>query len=315
MTLAHPVRLLLLLVVAALAAAYVWAQRRRPQAAVRFPELDLLASLVPRRSAWRRHVPSALLLASLVALTVGFAEPVADRQVPRERATVVVALDVSLSMMAQDVDPDRITEAKKAAAAFVDQLPDRFQVGLVAFSGTASVVVPPTLDHASVDRAVQGLELGPGTAIGEAVVASLTALQSVSSEDGLPTPPARVVLLSDGANTQGRPVITAVDLARQAKVPVSTIAYGTQDGVVDVEGQRIPVPVDGPALARLADQTGGQAYQAESGDQLADVYKDIGSSVGTTTERQPVSDVAVGLGLLAGLAAAVTALLWSPRLP
>ena len=315
MSFAHPGRLLLLAVVLGLLAAYVLVQRRRPTYAVRFSELDLLASIAPRVPAWRRHVPAGLLLLALAALTVGFAAPSADRQVPRERATVVVALDVSLSMMAEDVDPDRITEAKAAARSFVEGLPDRFNVGLVAFSGTASVVVPPTLDHASVERAVSELQLGPGTAIGEAVVASLTALTSVPGAPGLPPPPARVVLLSDGANTQGRPISRAVALAQEAGVPVSTIAYGTEDGVVEVEGQRIRVPVDGPALARLADRTDGIAYEAESGDELEEVYEDIGSSVGTTVERQEVTDVLTGLGLLLGLASAATALLWSPRIP
>lgn len=315
LTFAAPGRLLLLLLVAALLAGYVWAQRRRPRYAVRFSELDLLASVAPRVPAWRRHVPSVLLLLSLVALTTGFAEPQADRQVPRERATVVVALDVSLSMMAEDVDPDRITAAKEAARTFVAALPSRFNVGLVAFSGTSSVVVPPTLDHAAVERAVEELQLGPGTAIGEAVVSSLAALASVPGEQGQAAPPARVVLLSDGANTQGRPLAAGVRRARDAGVPVSTIAYGTPDGVVEVEGQRIRVPVDGPALRELAEATDGQSYEAESGDQLEEVYEDIGSSVGTTTERQEVSDAFAGLGLLLALGAAATALLWSPRMP
>ena len=315
MTFAAPGRLLLLLLVAALLAAYVRVQRRRPRYAVRFPELDLLVSVAPRASVWLRHLPSALLLLSLTALTTGFARPEAAREVPRERATVVVALDVSLSMMAQDVDPDRITAAKAAARSFVDALPSRFNVGLVAFSGTASVVVPPTLDHASVERAVEDLQLGPGTAIGEAVVASLAALAAAPGEEGQSAPPARVVLLSDGANTQGRPISAGVRLARDAGVPVSTIAYGTADGVVEVEGNRIRVPVDGPALRALAEETDGQSYEAESGDELDQVYEDIGSSVGTTVERQEVSDLFAGAGLLLALTAAAAALLWSPRMP
>jgi Ca-activated chloride channel family protein len=307
-------RLLLLLLVAALAAAYVLLQRRRPRYAVRFTELDLLASVAPKVPGWRRHVSAGLLLLSLVALTTAFARPQADRQVPRERATVVVALDVSLSMQATDVSPDRFTAAKQAAREFIRGLPDRFNVSLVAFSATASVVMPPTQDHLAVERAVDGLALGQGTAIGEAVVASLEALRSVPGEQGLPPPPARIVLLSDGANTSGRPVELAQQAARAAGVPVSTIAYGTQDGVVDVEGQLIPVPVDRPALAALGQATGGEAYQAESGDELQQVYDDIGSQVGTTTERQEVTAVLTGLGLAAALAAAVTSLLWSPRL-
>ncbi len=310
-----PGRLWLLLVVTALLVAYVVLQRRRPAYAVRFTELDLLASVVPRSAAWKRHVPAGLLLLSLVALTTAFARPQADVQVPRERATVVVALDTSLSMQATDVEPDRITAARESASAFVDGLPDRFNVGLVSFSGSAAVVVSPTQDHVLVADAVQRLELGPSTAIGDAVLASLEAVRAVPGEQGQPPPPARIVLLSDGTNTVGRPVEAAVDAAVEAGVPVSTIAYGTADGVVEVQGERVPVPVDRPALERLAEATGGSAFSAESGAELSEVYQDIGSQVGTTTERREVTDVVTGVGLLLAVAAAAASLVWSARLP
>ena len=310
-----PVRLWLLLVVAALLVAYVLLQRRRPVYAARFTELDLLASVVPRSAAWRRHLPAGLLLLSLVALTTAFARPEADVQVARERATVVIALDTSLSMQATDVEPDRITAARESAAAFVEGLPDRFNVGLVSFSGTAAVVVPPTRDHAAVQDAVRRLRLGPSTAIGEAVFASLAAVDTVPGEPGQAPPPARIVLLSDGTNTQGRPVPTAADAALEAGVPVSTIAYGTAEGVVEVEGELVPVPVDELALERLALSTEGSAFTAESGEELSEVYEDIGSQVGTTTERRELTDVVTGVGLLLAVAAAAGSLLWGARLP
>ena len=310
-----PERLLLLIVVAALLAGYLWLQRRRPVYAARFTELDLLASVVPRSAAWRRHLPAGLLLLSLVALTTAFARPEADVQVPRERATVVLALDTSLSMQATDVDPDRISAARESATAFIAGLPDRFNVGLVSFSGTAAVVVPPTRDHDAVEAAVRRLRLGPSTAIGEAVFASLAAIESVPGEPGQDPPPARIVLLSDGTNTQGRPVPTAADAAYEAGVPVSTIAYGTPDGVVEVEGELVPVPVDEDALQRLARSTDGSAFTAESGEELNEVYDDIGSQVGTTTERREVTDVLTGVGLLLAVAAAVGSLVWGARLP
>ena len=310
-----PVRLWLLLVVAALLVAYVLLQRRRPVYAARFTELDLLASVVPRSAAWRRHLPAGLLLLSLVALTTAFARPEADVQVARERATVVIALDTSLSMQATDVEPDRITAARESAAAFVEGLPDRFNVGLVSFSGTAAVVVPPTRDHAAVQDAVRRLRLGPSTAIGEAVFASLAAVETVPGEPGQAPPPARIVLLSDGTNTQGRPVPTAADAALEAGVPVSTIAYGTAEGVVEVEGELVPVPVDELALERLALSTEGSAFTAESGEELSEVYEDIGSQVGTTTERRELTDVVTGVGLLLAVAAAAGSLLWGARLP
>ena len=310
-----PGRLWLLLVVVGLLVAYVVLQRRRPAYALRFTELDLLASVVPRSAAWRRHVPAGLLLLSLVALTTAFARPEADVQVPRQRATVVVALDTSLSMQATDVAPDRITAARDSASTFVEGLPDRFAVGLVSFSGSATVVVSPTQDHELVVDAVQRLELGPSTAIGDAVLSSLEAIRAVPGEQGQPPPPARIVLLSDGTSTVGRPVPAAVEAAVEAGVPVSTIAYGTADGVVEVQGEQVPVPVDRPALERLAEATGGSAFSAQSSAELSAVYDDIGAQVGTTTERREVTDVVTGVGLLLGVAAAAASLVWSARLP
>ena len=310
-----PGRLWLLLAVAALLVAYVLLQRRRPKYAVRFTELDLLASVVPRSARWTRHVPAGLLLLSLVALTTAFARPEADVEVPRERATIVVALDTSISMEATDVSPDRITAARRSAADFVEGLPDRFNVGLVSFSGSASVVVPPTQDHALVVSAVQALDLGPSTAIGEAVFASLDAIRSVPGSVDEEPPPARIVLLSDGTNTVGREVRLAAEAAIDAGVPVSTIAYGTPEGVVEVQGELIPVPVDGPALARLAEATGGSSFSAESGEELGEVYEDIGSQVGTTTERREITAAVTGVGLALAVAAAAASLVWGARLP
>jgi Ca-activated chloride channel family protein len=314
-----PERLWLLLLVAALAVAYVVLQRRRPRYALRFTEVELLASVVPRSVAWRRHLPAALLLLSLVAITAAFARPEADVRVPREQATVVVVLDTSLSMQATDVEPDRISAAKAAAARFVEELPERFQVGLVSFSGSASVVVPPTQDHALVTSAVRALELGPSTAIGEAVFAALEAVRTAGAAAGATAdaepPPARIVLLSDGTNTVGRPVPEAAEAAREAGVPVSTIAYGTTNGVVQVRGQLIPVPVDTATLQRLAAATGGTGFTAENAGELSEVYADIGSAVATVTERREVSGAVAGIALLLGLAAAAGSLAWGARLP
>lgn len=310
-----PARLLLLLAVAAVVVGYVLQARRRSAYAVRFTELDLLASVAPTRPGWRRHVPAGLLALSLVALVVGFARPQAEVSVPAERATIVVALDTSLSMNAVDVSPTRLSAAQRAATKFVEGLPDRFNVGLVSFSGNATVVVPPTQDHSKVTSAVQDLRLDSGTAIGDAVLASLGSLQLVPGQGDEAPPPARIVLLSDGTNTVGRPVETAVQAAKTAGVSVSTIAFGTQDGTVDVDGTRIRVPVDRAALRSLADSTGGSAYTAESGGALSDVYSDIGSQVGSTEELREITDRLTGLGLLLAAAAAVLGLVWGTRIP
>jgi Ca-activated chloride channel homolog len=310
-----PGRLWLLLAVAALAVGYVVVQRRRTAYAVRFTELSLLASVAPRIPAWRRHVPAVLLLLSLTALTTAFARPESDVQVPREAATVVLAIDVSLSMEATDVAPSRIAAARDSAVSFVERLPDSFAVGLVSFSGSAAVVVPPTQDHAAVAQAVRGLQLGPSTAIGEAVFTSLEAVRSVPVQEGEEPAPARIVLLTDGTNTVGRGLDAAAAAAREAGAPVSTISFGTAEGVVEVQGQTVPVPVDVRAMEDLALDTGGAAFTAESGAELDAVYDDISGQVGTTSERRETTDRFAGLALLLALAAALGSLLWGARLP
>jgi len=319
MTFLSPGRLWLLLAVAALVALYVVMQRRRKAYAVRFTTLPLLDKVAPRSPGWRRHVPAAAFLLMLLFLAVGFARPTADVQVPRERATVLVAVDVSTSMQATDVEPSRLEAAERAAGAFIDQLPDRFNVGLVTFSGSANVVVAPTTDHAAVRAAVEDLQLGRSTAIGEAVFSSLQSIQALNASlGGTPDsepPPARIVLMSDGSNTSGRSPEQAAQAATAAQVPVSTIAYGTPEGTITLGEQTVPVPVDEAALRQLADATGGQAYTAASGEELGAVYDDIGSSIGSRTERQDVGARFVGAGLLAAAGAAAASLAWFSRLP
>jgi Ca-activated chloride channel family protein len=316
MTFLSPGRLWILAGLALLAVLYVLGTRRRTPYAARFTQLSLLASVAPRSATWKRHVPAGLLLLAMALLTVGFARPEGVVQVPRERATIVVALDTSLSMNAEDVSPTRDAAARRAATAFVESLPRRFNVGLVAFNGTSSIAVAPTQDHDAVVEAIGDLSLGESTAIGEAVFSSLDALtQLPSSSSDTEPPPARIVLLSDGTNTVGRRVSAAIDAANDAGVPVSTIAFGTQEGTVSVGGQEIPVPVDRRTLRLLAEDTGGTSYVAESGDALSSVYDDIGSQVGTTTEKREVSTRWAGYGLGVAALAALASLAWGVRFP
>jgi Ca-activated chloride channel family protein len=311
---AAPGRLLLLLAVLALALVYVLVQRKRPAYETRFADVELLASVMPKRPGWRRHLPASLLLLTLVALTTGFAKPSGVVKVPRARATIVIALDVSASMTAVDVEPSRIEAAKAAAIAFEKSLPTTFDVGLVSFSGTATVVLPPTQDRDALASSIEGLPLGGGTAIGDAVAASVDAAQSVARPSGEKVP-VRLVLLSDGGNTVGRSIGTGAAQAVQAGMPVTTIAYGTPDGVVFLQGHAVPVPVDVPALQSLAQATGGQAYRAQDSGELKDVYNNIGKEVGTTNKRKDLTPALSGLGLLTGIAAAATSLVWFRALP
>lgn len=307
--------LLLLLAVVAVLAAYVLVQRRREVHAVRFSTLELLASVAPKRPGWRRHLSAGVFALMLVALVFGSARPVVSVQVPRERATVMLAIDVSLSMEATDVKPTRIAAAKASAQEFVDKLPSGFNVGLVSFAGTANVVVPPTHSHQQVNAAISTLRLAESTATGDAVLASLQAIRSVPGGSTGKPPPARIVLISDGTRTAGATDQQAEDAATQAGVPVSTIAFGTQTGTVTINGGVIPVPVDRMALADLAQRTGGKPYTAESSVSLRQVYSDLGSSIGYRTEQRDISWWFLLGGIALALVAATLALLWTPRLP
>ncbi|WP_067833226.1 VWA domain-containing protein [Actinomadura kijaniata] len=315
MTFLEPLRLLLLVVPGLLLGVYVVMRLRQARYAVRFTNLALLEKVVPVRPGWRRHLPAAAFLLMILVCVLGFARPAADVRVPREQATIMMAVDVSNSMEATDVAPSRLAAAQRAARAFLGELPERFNVGLVTFAGSATVVVPPTTDRTAVRAAIDGLRLSPRTAIGEAVFTSLDELSRFGAQWGRQAPPARIVLLSDGENTAGRLPGVAAQEAAARRVPVSTIAYGTPGGVIWSEGSALPVPVDGPALRRLAEQTGGRFYEAASGAELSRVYADIGSSIGHRTERREVWVWFVGAALVLGCAAAAGSLLWFSRLP
>ncbi len=334
-----PERLWLLIGVGALGAAYVSSQVRSGRYVVRFTNLALLDSVAPDRPGWRRHVPALLLLLALTGMVGALAEPAAARRVPRERATIIVAIDTSLSMQATDVAPSRIEAAQDAANEFVDLLPERLNVGLVTFNGIAKVAVPPTQNREELHAAIDQIRLGERTAIGEAIYASLDAIGvapgatsllpdgTTATDDaddaddesggGDDEVPARIVLMSDGSTTVGRPDAQAAAAAAAADVPVSTIAFGTPRGIIEIEGQPGPisVAVNPEALSQIAVDTGGTAFSAATGDELQKVYEDIGSSIGYTTEERDITAWFVGasLGLLFG--AAVLSLLWFSRLP
>lgn len=311
-----PAWLLAVLPVLGVAGAYWWRQRRRKEYAVRFSTVELLRSVAPGGiGPYRRHAAAAALLVSLFVLALGLARPAVDGREPLERATVMVAIDVSLSMAADDVAPSRMRAAQEAAKEFVGELPDKFNIGLVAFAKNANVIVSPTKDHALVVSAIDGLELAEATATGEAVFVCLDAIAGVPADGADGAPPARIVLLSDGYRTFGRSVESAADAATVANVPVSTIAFGTDSGTVDISGSHQRVPVDREALRRLAEATAGHYYEAATAEGLKQVYEDMGSSIGYKTVSKEVGRVFLGLGLIFALSAAGLSLLWGSRLP
>ncbi|MFD7075808.1 VWA domain-containing protein [Nocardioides sp. NPDC059952] len=318
MRLTQPLFLLALIPIAVLAVGYLVMQRRRIRYALRFATAPMLERLVPHRPRWRRHLAAGLVVGALALLAVATTQPQVRAQVPYERATILVAIDTSASMTAEDMPPNRLEAAKAAAVDFVEQLPPRYNVGLVGFSSNARVVSSPTTDHALVARSIEGL--GPpdgGTAIGETVYSSINGLRQVldeaeesTDEDGSP---AHLVLLSDGGNSAGRNPAAAAEAAREAGLPVSTIAYGTEGSSATLPGgQSVEVRED--TLRDLAETTGGQFYRASSADELREVYDDIGTLVGYHVEYREITVWVVTGAMILAFVAAALSLRWFARL-
>jgi Ca-activated chloride channel homolog len=318
-------------------AAYVLAQRRRSRYTVRFTNLDLLANVVSAQPGWRRHVPPAFYLLALAALLVSLARPQALALVPKEQATIVLVMDVSGSMNATDVSPTRLVSSQRAATDFIEELPDKFRVGIVSFASTAQTLTRPTTDRPAVYEAVASLHAEGATAMGDGIERALdvkrppTPPSTGSAARPAPSPggqqgagsdaPVVVLLLSDGANTQGRtqPMEAAAD-AKALGVPVFTIALGTEQGMVDVPDEtgnlrRIPVPPDKLTLQKIAETTGARFFAAPSGDDLKAIYKELGSKIGFVKEEQEITVIFAATGLLFLVAGATMSLTWFSRFP
>jgi Ca-activated chloride channel family protein len=278
-----PGRLWLLLIVAGLVGAYVIAQRRRAVNTVRFTQIEMLEQIAPRRPGWRRHAVAGVQLAALTVGVFGAAQPV-ERSTsrPRSAGKIILLFDVSLSMQADDVAPTRLDAAKQAGVDFVDAVDADIDVGLISFSGTVDTNVEPTTDRERLTTAIEGLQLGEGTAIGDAIAAGVRVLQrGEPTEDS----PGTLVVLSDGETTRGRPTADGATVASDANVPVYTIAFGTAGGAINnpETGLPDPVPVKLDELQAAADATGGKAYVAPSADELAKAYEDIRANLQEST--------------------------------
>lgn len=314
-------RLVLLLLPAALLVGYLLVQRSRRKVALRFTSVDLLASVAPRRSGWQRHLASGALLAALILLVVAFAQPARVERTPKQRATVILTLDVSGSMVANDVAPSRLGAAEDAARGFVNALPSGVQLGLIDFSTSPSVLVAPTSDRSSVLAAINSLQAGGGTATAAALQLGLSTIKTLPPGAGDQAAPGAIILMSDGSPNIGingesaAQSVTDVDAAaKQAGVKIDTIAFGTQDGVVDVEGETIPVPSDPAAMAQIAQDTGGKTFTAQSAGQLKSVYGQIGRIVGYDVHRHEITAWFTGIGLVLAALAAAASLLWTQRI-
>jgi Ca-activated chloride channel homolog len=320
MSFASPILLWGLLLVPAALLAYWLAQRRRIKYAARFTNLDLLANVVDASPGRRRHVPAVLALAALTALLVAVARPQAVVAVPREEATVVLAMDGSASMNATDVPPTRLDAAKSAASTFLDELPERFRVGLVSFSDAVKVLEEPTDDREAVRTSLEGIQGEVGTAIGEAIRESAALAPRDENGELSRDTLFAVLLLSDGANTSGVEPSVAADEVKDAGIPIYTIALGTEAGTVDVPNafgdvQTIEVPPDPETLRRIAEETGGQFFEAPTEDDLQAVYEEIGSQVTYEDEERELTAAFAGAGAFFLLIGASLSALWFGRIP
>ncbi|MCI1747873.1 MAG: VWA domain-containing protein [Acidipropionibacterium sp.] len=309
-----PARLWALLAIPALLALYLLALRHRSRTGIRFTNTGVLGAVVRSQSQWKRHVAVAMALCSLAAVSFAWARPMGIEKVPRERATIVVAIDNSLSMSATDVEPNRLAAAKTQATTFIDSLPAGFNVAVVTVSANPRVVMPASTDRATTKRAIDAIETEDGTAIGNAITVSLQAIKQAPAGGSKEPVPAAIVLLSDGGNTDGSDPMNAANAAAAAKVPVYTIAFGTQTGYVDVDGARERVAPDTKLLSQIAERTRAKSWTAESAGDLKDVYQDVHRSVGYEEVKKEVTArwafYALGFAIVAGLGVVSMATRW-----
>ena len=329
-----PLVLPLLLLVPIAVGVYVVLERRRAQYAVRYTNLDVLASVVDERRAWRRWVPPVLFFLALAAALLALARPQVMVAAQREGANVILTIDSSGSMFAKDVPPTRLAAAQEAVRRFLEKLPDRYRVGVVTFSSEAQVVAPLTRDRQVVRDAIDYLYPGRGTAIGDALARSVelarggtvtelgedVPAQEAPLNDDPDAPVTAILMLSDGAQTAG--ILQPFEGAQQAKdagIPVYTVALGTPEGTVTFDrfgGSRtIPVPPDPVTLEQIADDTEGEFYAAVSGARLNQVYERLGSRIGRFDTEREVTDMLAAAGAVLLLGAGLLAGIWFPRIP
>lgn len=357
MSLLWPWLLLLLLLIPLAIAIYIWVLRRKRRFAVRYSNLSLIREALPKHSNWRRHLPFALFLLALTSLIIAMARPVAQVEVPLSRTTIILALDISRSMCATDVSPNRLSVAQEAALAFIEDQVDGTQIGIVAFAGFAEIAVPPTNDKEVLKEAIKNFSTSIGTAIGSATLRSIDAIAEINpavepsgldlstkdsnepESDEKTYQPDIIVLLTDGANTQGANPIAAAQQAADRGVRVYTIGFGTlEPGRMVCTRQQLGSDVfgggfggggfgfggggggggfrrflllDEKTLRAVADLTGGAYFRAESADQLLQVFLDLPTQIVLQKKNLEISVVFSILGAVFATAAVVLSLVWN----
>jgi Ca-activated chloride channel family protein len=313
----EPFALIALVALPLLVLWYLRQQARRRAAAAAFAKPQLQPSVAPNRPRWRRHVPMLAFLLAVAALIVAAARPERTVAVPIERASIMLMTDVSGSMEATDVRPNRLSAAKRAAHRFVDEVPEPVNIGVLAFNQAPRVLSSPTREREAVHTAIERMESSGGTAAGEAIATATEVLANIPGELGR-RPPAAIVLLSDGSSTSGRDPIAAAQQAKEKKIPVYTVALGTSAGTIEVPrrgggSETRPVPPDPDALAEIARASGGKAFTAQTTDGLSEVYERLGSQLGHRDEKRQVTSAFAGGGLVLLLAGAALSLGWLGR--
>jgi len=344
MTFIWPTALVLLVVVAGLALLYVLAQRRRNRYALRYANLSLVREAIGKGPGWRRHVPPAFFLLALAFMSIAVARPQAVVAVPSQEGTIILAIDVSGSMLAEDMRPNRIEAAKAAARAFVDRQSESVKVGVVSFSGDASIVQSPTTDKGLVIAAINRLRPQRATAIGRAILVSLDAIEeSMGSETDLPssilqqqnpngtprptaTPlpaylqgqhsSASIVLLSDGQNNQFPPPLDVVDQAVSRGVRVYTIGVGSAAGtIVRLQGRAVRTALDEATLKKIAQVTDGEYFNASTEQDLRAVYENLTTQLVIRNEKTELTAYFTLAAAVLAVMAGAFSLLWFNRLP
>ena len=315
-----PLVLLGLLVVPVLVALYIRRERGRSSYAARFTAPGLLPNLVDASPRWRRHLPIAVLLVALAAMVVGVARPHATVSVKREQATVILVIDTSLSMGADDLKPSRLEVARRTSRALLRELPEKYRVAIVGFSGRPYVALPPTEDRELAAAALRSLHTGEGTSLGDAIALATQLARRQRAEDGT-TPPANILLVSDGAQLSGRNSPAAAALrARAAHIPVYAVLLGTQDGVITVQlaggfQAQMRVPASPQTLQTVARVTAGRFFPAPTEARLRQVYEHLGSRLGSRKEKREVTDLFAGGSAALLLLGGGLSALWFRRIP
>jgi Ca-activated chloride channel homolog len=315
-----PLVLIGLVLVPVLVAAYVLRERRRETFAERFTTPALLPNLVADAPGWRRHLPVALLLVGLAAMVVGVARPHASVNVQREEATVIIAIDTSLSMQSQDVRPSRLGAAEEAARVFVGELPKRFRVAVIGFSGRAYLALAPTEDRDLAATALRSLRPGEGTALGDAVALGTKLAKQERASDGT-VPPTAMLVISDGAQMSGRTTpVVAAQQALRAHIPIYSVVIGTPDGVVNVPvaggyQAQLRVPPSPDTLRMISRVTGGRLFTAPDKQGLQDVYRRLGSRLGHRRQPREITDLFAGGSAAFLLVGGALSSLWFRRVP